>query len=93
MFSFHNPKNVQYLLIEFFDKKQFLIFAFAILYSLRFFSKGIKIAQNLFDKGQKPNSYNLLTSGLKFIFSIGIFVISIMYLAGSTYNPFIYFRF
>lgn len=93
MFSLHEPKTVQYFLLEFFDKKQILIFAFAILYSLRFFRRGNEFFHHLFYSNVQNDSYKYLYSGLKFVFSIGIFMISIMYLAGSTYNPFIYFRF
>ena len=44
------------------------------------------------DKIKNKNVKNFLTA-MRYLFLIGIFIISIMFLAYSNYNPFIYFRF
>ncbi len=63
-------------------------FILAIAFQMPLYKMVIKKIDNIKNKKAK----NLLVS-LRYLFLIGIFIISIMFLAYSSYNPFIYFRF
>lgn len=63
-------------------------FILAIAFQMPLYKMVIKKIDNVKNKKTK----NLLIS-LHYLFLIGIFIISIMFLAYSSYNPFIYFRF
>jgi alginate O-acetyltransferase complex protein AlgI len=90
MFSF-SPKGAQVFLREYLDTKTICLLIFATLYSLRIFRWAIELFRKLF--GSKEILFQAIFSTVKLVMSLALFFIAILYLSGSTYNPFIYFRF
>ncbi|MBT3385482.1 MAG: MBOAT family protein [Prolixibacteraceae bacterium] len=93
MFLIDNNLSSKIFVIEFIDKKNVILWIFAIFYSLRFF-RGIKefLEQHIvFSKKNNAVKYILITT--KYVFTAGLFFLTVLYLSGATYNPFIYFRF
>ncbi|MGQ0828177.1 MAG: MBOAT family O-acyltransferase [Bacteroidota bacterium] len=86
--------NLQMLSItEFINAKIIFILIVATLYSFGIFRWGIKLIEQSFRTINKEHSYQLVFHSGKFVTSMSLFLITLLYLAGSTYNPFIYFRF
>jgi alginate O-acetyltransferase complex protein AlgI len=77
---------------ELLDARLILIFIFAILYSFRFFRWAALRADTVFGKPAEKY-YLTVTRSFKMSVSLVLFFISLVYLAASTYNPFIYYRF
>ena len=88
-----SSKQVQMFFIEYMDTKTIFVLIFATLYSFRIFRWLIQLTEKLFTSKNKLASYQLLFYSSKFLISVVLFFITVSYLAASTYNPFIYFRF
>lgn len=73
-----------YGLYYFFNNKAFVILILGIIFATPVYKKIIKIIK-------EKNNY--LYTGIYYIVILGMFLYSLMHLAASTYNPFIYFRF
>ena len=80
-------------LSEFLDAKIIFILILAALYSFRIFRWGIEFIEDIYKSKNKEQTYLMIFYSSKFTISIVLLFITIMYLASSTYNPFIYFRF
>jgi alginate O-acetyltransferase complex protein AlgI len=85
-----SQKEVQLFTVEYIDTKIILLFIFAALYSFRVFRWLIEFIQT---GAQRRNSYQVLFASGKFVVGLALLFVAISYLAASTYNPFIYFRF
>lgn len=83
--------NVQMFLVEYLDTKTIFLLLFATLYSFGTFRWLIESIKKGFNTNE--NGYQLVFYSTKFIVSASLFFITVLYMAGSTYNPFIYFRF
>ena len=88
-----SSKQTQMFLIEYLDTKTICMLIFATLYSFRLFRWLIGLIEKFFASKNILTSYQLLFYSSKFIISLALFFITVSYLAASTYNPFIYFRF
>lgn len=88
-----NSASEKMFLIEYLDYKTIFILSFATLYSLRFFRYSIEYLERRFSENQINTTYQVFFQTNKFIISVFLLIISILYLSASTYNPFIYFRF
>ena len=86
-----SKENVQMFLIEYLDTKTIFLLSIATLYSFGIFRWVIEIIKKIFNTNK--NAYQFIFYSTKFIISISLFFITVLYMAGSTYNPFIYFRF
>jgi alginate O-acetyltransferase complex protein AlgI len=84
-----SPASVQVFFGEFMDTKTIVFLIVAILYSFRAYRWAIVQAQKLF----AGKAFDMFYHPAKLAISLGIFFMAVLYLAGSTYNPFIYFRF
>jgi len=93
MFPLKDNVPTKFFAVEFYDKKQLIIFSFALLYSLRFFRGMNEKMKRKFVLYYKTENFDLMYNTSKFVLSFILFFMSILYLSGSTYNPFIYFRF
>jgi alginate O-acetyltransferase complex protein AlgI len=84
LFSFDFSKSY-ILLPTFINNKTILIIIISILFS--------GVLQSLFNKFKNKDKLTKVYNNLEFMVIIFIMLISILDLAASTYNPFIYFRF
>jgi alginate O-acetyltransferase complex protein AlgI len=93
MFHLSSDNTVQFYAIEFLNSKVLSILIFAILYSFRVFRWITERFAALAENKNRTNVYLVCFQGCKVVFSMVLLTIAIGYLASSTYNPFIYFRF
>ena len=88
-----NTKLEKVYLLEYLNNKTIFILIIAILYSFRVFRWGTESFEKWFISVNKKDMHQIIFHSAKFIISMFLFIISILYLSASTYNPFIYFRF
>lgn len=93
MTSITSKEHVQLFLIEYIDVKIIFILLFATFYSLRLYRWLLELTEHWFASKNRIQSWQVFFNTCKFVISLSLFFISICYLAASTYNPFIYFRF
>lgn len=93
MFLFHESDTPTMFLAEYLNGKNVFLLIFAILYSFRVYRWIIKQIEVWFKNRNLQNAFKIIFQSSKLIVSISLFIITILYLAASTYNPFIYFRF
>jgi alginate O-acetyltransferase complex protein AlgI len=93
MSSFYDSDIPKMFVAEYLNYKIIFLLIFAILYSFRVFRWIIKIIKSWFLKRKHENLYQIVFQSSKFIISISLFILTVLYLSASTYNPFIYFRF
>ena len=79
--------------IEYLDYKALTLLIFAILYSFRIFRWVIGRLKIWSQNMNLGNLYQVVFHSSKFAISLSLFIVTLLYLAASTYNPFIYFRF
>jgi alginate O-acetyltransferase complex protein AlgI len=91
MFFLSSKGEVRIFMREYLDTKTIFLLVFAILYSFKFFRWCIEVIKKLFKSNEAL--FEVVFSTTKFALSFALFFFAILYLAGSTYNPFIYFRF
>ncbi len=92
--SFLSQATIQKVfVIEYLDYKALAILIFAILYSFRIFRWIIGKLEVWSHNMNLGHLYQVIFYSSKFAISISLFILTILYLAASTYNPFIYFRF
>lgn len=85
-----SASGVQVFAWEYLDTKTVFILLFATIYSFRIFRRIIEFFQL---KGENSEMYKAAFYSGKFVIGMFLLFITISYLAASTYNPFIYFRF
>ncbi len=88
-----SDKHAQMFLIEYLDAKIIFLFIFAILYSFSVFRWIIACFEKFFINRNQTEIYEVIFASSKFVIGLSLFFLAISYLAASTYNPFIYFRF
>ena len=93
MFSFSSGPEVHLFLIEYLDTKTIVLLVLALLYSFRFFKGSVAFMSGTLVKKYGEAKYLLFHQSVKAAFSAALFIVALSYLASSTYNPFIYFRF
>ncbi len=93
MSFFSSSKQVQMFLVEYLDAKIIFVLLFATLYSFRIYRWFLEWAAQYFKTRNKEKMYEVIFYSGKLIVSLTLFFITVAYLAASTYNPFIYFRF
>ncbi len=93
MFFISSSQQVQVFLVEYLDTKIIFMLLFATFYSLRIYRWIIEKLHCVFESKNLLKFYSIFFYSSKFVISIALFVITVSYLAASTYNPFIYFRF
>lgn len=84
MFHIHTPQYVPYSVGAYLDSKTVIVLVLAMLGCTPFVRLLLDKCMNAAGKWQ---------AGIQNAYLLGVFVLSIAYLAASTYNPFIYFRF
>jgi alginate O-acetyltransferase complex protein AlgI len=89
----HSKEHAQLFFSEYIDAKITFILLFAACYSLRLYRWLIEYIERYFYATNKMQFYQVFFNTSKCIISLTLFFITVCYLAGSTYNPFIYFRF
>jgi alginate O-acetyltransferase complex protein AlgI len=85
--------QIQNFMVEFLDAKIIFLFSVAILYSFGILRWSQRKLEESFARNDRQNVYQMIFTSGKFAVSMSLFFLAITYLAASTYNPFIYFRF
>lgn len=93
MFFVSSHTQEQIFGIEYLNTKIIFLLIFGIAYSFRLFRWAQERLAKFFKSHNKENIYVFLFNTFKFGISIALLFVSVSYLASSTYNPFIYFRF
>lgn len=94
MFFIPSDTHLQILTVsEFMDAKVAFILVFAIIYSLRLFRSALSGIEMIAISTNNQSVYLIVFQSSKFLISISLLFIALVYLASGTYNPFIYFRF
>ncbi len=76
-----------------FNKESLIMFMFAIFFAFPFFRNFVKKSTNVLRNSKYTSKYNFGFKLLNNLSYICLFLISVLYVITSTYNPFIYFRF
>ena len=94
MFFIPSDTHLQILTVsEFMDAKVAFILVFAIIYSFRLFKSALSVIETIAISTNNQSVYSIVFQSSKFLISISLIFIALVYLASGTYNPFIYFRF
>lgn len=94
MFFIPSDTHLQILTFsEFIDSKTIFVLIIAIIYSFKIFRWILAKMESVASSNNSQASYLIVFQSSKFLISLSLFLITLIYLAADTYNPFIYFRF
>ncbi len=88
-----NDDTAKMFVVEYLNFKTIFLFVFAIVYSFRGYRWMMELMHKWFISRNLDSTYQVIFRTSKFVISMLLFVVTILYLSASTYNPFIYFRF